>query len=57
MDNARVARIVPQVPRWTEMMEVVDRELPALWRGEKTAREVCAEIERQVEPVLKAGGA
>ncbi|HEX2516551.1 MAG TPA: sugar ABC transporter substrate-binding protein [Chloroflexota bacterium] len=57
MDNARVARIVPQVPRWTEMMEVVNRELPALWRGEKTAREVCAEIERQVEPILKAGGA
>jgi multiple sugar transport system substrate-binding protein len=53
MDNASVAKIVPQVPKWTEMMDVVNKELPALWRGEKTAREVCAEIKRQVEPILK----
>jgi multiple sugar transport system substrate-binding protein len=53
LENANVAKIVPQVPRWTEMMEIVNRELPALWRGEKTAREVCAEIKRQVDPVLK----
>jgi multiple sugar transport system substrate-binding protein len=53
MDNAQVARLVPQVPNWTPMMEVVTRELPALWRGEKTAREVCSEIKRQVDPILK----
>jgi maltose-binding protein MalE len=53
LENASVARIVPQVPRWTEMNEVVGRELPALWRGDKTAREVCTEIKRQAELVLK----
>ncbi|HEU5317426.1 MAG TPA: extracellular solute-binding protein [Chloroflexota bacterium] len=53
MDNAQVARIVPQVPNWTPMMDIVNKELPALWRGDKTAREVCAEIKRQVDPILK----
>ena len=51
--NAQVARIVPQVPNWTPMIELVNRELPALWRGEKTARDVCAEIKRQTDPILK----
>jgi hypothetical protein len=36
------------------MMDIVNRELPTLWRGEKTAREACAEIKRQVDPILKA---
>ena len=53
LDNARIAKIVPQVPKWTEMMEVVNKELGVLWRGEKTAREVCAEIKRQTDPILK----
>lgn len=53
MDNAAVARIVPQVMLWTPMMDVVSKELPALWRGEKTARDVCAEIKRQVDVILK----
>ena len=53
MDNAQIARIVPQVPQWTPMMDVVNKELPALWRGEKTAREVCLEIKRQTDPILK----
>lgn len=53
LENAKVARLVPQVPRWTEMMQVVSAELPALWRGEKTAREVCVEIKRQADVVLK----
>jgi multiple sugar transport system substrate-binding protein len=53
LENAGVARIIPQVARWTEMMEIVDRELPSIWRGEKTARDVCLEIKRQVDQVLK----
>ncbi|MGH2368168.1 MAG: ABC transporter substrate-binding protein [Chloroflexota bacterium] len=53
LENAKIARIVPQVPRWADMMEVVNAELPALWQGEKTAREVCTEIKRQVDQVLK----
>ena len=53
MDNAQVARLVPQVPNWTPMMDIVNKELPALWRGEKTAREVCTEIKRQVDLILK----
>ena len=52
--NARTARIVPPILRWTEMMEVVDTQLPLLWNGEKTAREVCAEIKRLTDPILKA---
>ena len=55
MDNAQVARIVPQVPQWTPMMDIVNKELPALWRGEKTARDVCLEIKRQADPILKQG--
>jgi multiple sugar transport system substrate-binding protein len=55
LENAKVAKIVPQVPKWTEMMRVVDAQLPLLWRGEKTAREVCAEIKRLTDPVLKGG--
>ena len=35
------------------MMEIVDRELPSIWRGDKTARDVCLEIKRQVDQVLK----
>jgi multiple sugar transport system substrate-binding protein len=57
MENARVARIIPQVPKWTEMMQVVDQQLPALWKGEKTARETCQEIKRQTDTILKAGPA
>ena len=53
LDNAKIAKIVPQVPKWTEMMVVVNKELGTLWRGEKTAREVCLEIKRQTEPILK----
>jgi multiple sugar transport system substrate-binding protein len=53
LDNANVARIVPQVPKWTEMIQVVNQELPTLWRGDKTAREVCGEIQRQAAPLLK----
>ena len=53
LDNAKIAKIVPQVPKWTEMMEVVNKELGVLWRGEKTARDVCAEIKRQTDPILK----
>jgi multiple sugar transport system substrate-binding protein len=53
LENARGARIVPQVPNWNEMMVVVNKELPPLWRGEKTAREVCTEIKRQTDPILK----
>jgi multiple sugar transport system substrate-binding protein len=57
LENAKVARIVPQVPKWAEMMQVVDAQLPLLWRGEKSAREVCQEIKRLTDPVLKEGGA
>ena len=38
-----------------ETVEVVNKELPALWRGEKTAREVMLEIKRQTDPILKQG--
>jgi hypothetical protein len=57
LENAKVARIVPQVPKWAEMMQVVEAQLPFLWRGEKSAREVCQEIKRLTDPVLKEGGA
>jgi ABC-type glycerol-3-phosphate transport system substrate-binding protein len=53
LDNAKIARIIPQVPRWADMSDVINKELPALWRGDKTAKDVCAEIKRQVDLVLK----
>jgi len=53
LENAKIARIIPQVPRWADMADVIAKELPALWRGEKTAKDVCAEIKRQVDIVLK----
>jgi hypothetical protein len=34
---------------------VVEAQLPLLWRGEKTAREVCTEIKRLTDQVLKGG--
>jgi multiple sugar transport system substrate-binding protein len=52
--NATSARIVPPILRWTEMMEVVDKQLPLLWSGERTARQVCEEIKRLTDPVLKS---
>jgi multiple sugar transport system substrate-binding protein len=52
--NAKTARIIPPILRWTEMMEVVDKHLPLLWSGEKTAREVCGEIKRLTDPILKS---
>jgi multiple sugar transport system substrate-binding protein len=52
--NARTARIVPPILRWTEMMVEVDRLLPALWAGERTARDVCTEIKRLTDPILKS---
>ena len=52
--NAKTARIVPPILRWTEMMAVVDKLLPSLWAGEKTAREVCGEIKRLTDPILKS---
>jgi hypothetical protein len=53
LENAKVAKIVPQVPKWNDMMAIVNKELPALWQGGKTAREVCGEIKRQADVVLK----
>jgi multiple sugar transport system substrate-binding protein len=53
LENTKVARIVPQVPNWTQMIDIVNRELPAIWRGDKTAKDVCAEIKRQADLVLK----
>jgi hypothetical protein len=35
------------------MMEAVDKQLPSLWSGEKTARDVCGEIKRLTDPILK----
>jgi multiple sugar transport system substrate-binding protein len=53
LENTKVGRIVPQVPKWAEMIDIVNKELPALWRGDKTAKEVCTEIKRQADLVLK----
>lgn len=53
LENAKIARIIPQVPKWTQMVEIINRELPALWRGERTAKDVCTEIKRQCDVVLK----
>ena len=52
--NAKTARIIPPILRWTEMMVEVDRLLPQLWSGEKTARDVCGEIKRLTDPILKS---
>jgi multiple sugar transport system substrate-binding protein len=52
--NAKTARSVPQIVRWAEMMSVVDKQLAQLWSGEKTARDVCGEIKRLTDPILKS---
>jgi multiple sugar transport system substrate-binding protein len=52
LEHTKVARIVPQVPRWAEMIAIVNKELPALWNGSKTAKEVCTEIKREADQVL-----
>jgi len=33
LENAKIARIVPQVPKWADMMTIVNRELNILWAG------------------------
>lgn len=53
LENAKIARIVPQVPKWADMMTIVNRELNILWAGQTPARDVCLEIKRQVDAVLK----
>ena len=52
--NAKTARIVPPILRWTEMLEVVDKQLLLVWSGENTAREACGETKRLTDPILKA---
>ena len=53
-NNAKTARIIPPILRWTEMLDVVNQQILALWAGEKTAREVCGEIKRLTDPILKS---
>ena len=52
--NAKTARIIPPILRWTEMIAEVNKLLPQLWNGDKTARDVCGEIKRLTDPILKS---
>ncbi len=53
LESAKIARIVPQVPKWEDMMVIVNRELGPLWAGQKTAKDVCTQIKQEVDAVLK----
>ena len=53
MDGGDYVHIDPRVAGWDDVSAILDTELKALWAGRTPARQVTAEIKRQVDPVLK----
>jgi ABC-type glycerol-3-phosphate transport system substrate-binding protein len=53
VDGADYVHIDPRVPGWDEVNGIFETELRVLWEGRTAARQVAAEIKRQVDPVLK----
>ena len=52
LDALEYSRALPITPVWTEMRKIIGDELKPVWAGEKPAKDACAEIVRQVNPLL-----
>jgi multiple sugar transport system substrate-binding protein len=53
-EDAKVARILPQIPRWNDMTAAIEKQLAGVWAGQQTAKDACAQIKALVDPMLKS---
>jgi ABC-type glycerol-3-phosphate transport system substrate-binding protein len=52
-DGAQNLHSDPSIVRWTDIMQVVNPELNAVWANQKTARVAADAIKRGVDPILQ----
>ncbi len=53
VDMVQYGRHLPQVPRWSDIVPIINQGLAPVLNGQKSAREAVGEIKRQVDPLLK----
>lgn len=55
-DNVQIMRPDPQLLRWDEVINTLNRELGYLWDGTRPAKAVAQSAKKAVDPLLKAEG-